>query len=64
MGKQTVTTWTCDGCGVEWRRSPSNWLETTLHRQSGENSHTLHSMLLCVNCQERMLDALKEQVHP
>lgn len=60
MGKSTVTTWTCDGCEVEHRRSPSNWLEATFHRRVGENAHSVKPLLLCVGCQERMVDSLEQ----
>ena len=60
MSKNTVITWTCDGCEVKSPHSPTNWLQATFRRQTGENSQSLYAMLLCVRCQERMLDALKD----
>ena len=63
MGKETVITWVCDGCGMEYRIAPVGWLETSLRRRTGEGSCSLHALLLCVGCQERMLDALEKRTH-
>lgn len=65
MSKNTVTTWTCDGCEVSMTSSSTypprqNWLTATFHRQVAEHTQEVHSLVLCVGCQERMLDALKE----
>ena len=63
MSTKTVTTWTCDGCGESMTSTSTypprqNWLQATFRRQISDNSQQLHLMLVCVACQERMLNSV------
>lgn len=65
MSVETMTTWACDGCRAAHKEGhgrkeslPSGWTSTLLHRRVGGGLE-LHFLLLCLECQEKMLIVLK-----